>query len=288
MLGGGGATTSRSSSSATRSQGSSSPTCCSASSRRRTKGRSRNQGVAGVGGDAGPTGRTAGARRAPAARQGRRKTGGRQLALLANAYEALIAAIYLDGGIVQAQAFIVRELTPLLNDVREGGAVGKDYKSALQEYLQSRDRPLPEYRLAGTIGPDHRKAVQVEAVLDGEAVAQGGGRARKRRNRKRRGWRSSGSSRTRGRRAADSASADLDDAQSSALSMSVAPADAMTSAGSGCWGTRGSAWRHFARDIVFARRGRPAVQADPHAQERIGIAVALVPRAHEIDVLQPG
>jgi len=112
--------------------------------------------------------------------KGEEKTGGRhKLALLANAYEALIAAIYLDGGIVQAQAFIVRELTPLLNDVREGGAVGKDYKSALQEYLQSRDRSLPEYRLAGTIGPDHRKQFQVEAVLDGQAVAEGGGPSKK-------------------------------------------------------------------------------------------------------------
>ena len=69
----------------------------------------------------------------------------------------------------------------------------QDYKSALQEYLQSRDRPLPEYRLAGTIGPDHRKQFQVEVVVGGEALAEATGRARRKRSRKRRGWRSRGS-----------------------------------------------------------------------------------------------
>jgi ribonuclease-3 len=112
--------------------------------------------------------------------RGEEKTGGRQKqALLADAYEALIAAIYLDGGIVQAQAFIVRELTPLLNDIREGSLVGQDYKSALQEYLQSRERPLPAYRLAGTVGPDHRKQFHVEAIVLGEALASGMGPSKK-------------------------------------------------------------------------------------------------------------
>jgi ribonuclease-3 len=112
--------------------------------------------------------------------KGEEKTGGRQKqALLADAYEALIAAIYLDGGIVQAQAFVVRELLPLVNDIRAGSLVGQDYKSALQEHLQSHNQPLPEYRLAGTIGPDHRKQFQVEVVVRGEALAQGSGPSKK-------------------------------------------------------------------------------------------------------------
>jgi ribonuclease-3 len=112
--------------------------------------------------------------------RGEEKTGGRQKqALLADAYEALIAGIYLDGGIVQAQAFIVRELTPLVNDIREGSLVGQDHKSALQEYLQSRDRPLPEYRLTGTFGPDHRKQFHVDVVVMGEAFAEGSGPSKK-------------------------------------------------------------------------------------------------------------
>jgi ribonuclease-3 len=112
--------------------------------------------------------------------RGEEKTGGRQKqALLADAYEALIAAIYLDGGMEQARAFVTREFAPLLSHVRESGIIGQDHKSALQEYLQARDRPLPEYRLAGTAGPDHRKRFLVEVVLDGEAVATGTGSSKR-------------------------------------------------------------------------------------------------------------
>src|SRR5262249_31025906 len=112
--------------------------------------------------------------------RGEEKTGGRQKqALLADSYEALIAAIYLDGGIEHARAFIGREFAPLLADIRSGGMVGQDYKSALQEYLQSHDQPLPEYRLAGTVGPDHRKLFQIAVVVRGETVAQGSGASKK-------------------------------------------------------------------------------------------------------------
>src|SRR5499427_6958680 len=83
--------------------------------------------------------------------RGEEKTGGRRKqALLADGYEALIAAIYLDGGLEPARSFIAREFTPLLDEVRRLGVGGQDYKSTLQELLQSRDQPLPEYRLVGT------------------------------------------------------------------------------------------------------------------------------------------
>jgi ribonuclease III len=112
--------------------------------------------------------------------RGEEKTGGRRKqALLADGYEALIAAIYLDGGIEQARAFIAREFAPLIAEVRERGVTAYDYKSALQEHLQSRDRPLPEYRLAGTIGPDHRKQFRVEVVVNGEGLAEGIGPSKK-------------------------------------------------------------------------------------------------------------
>jgi len=112
--------------------------------------------------------------------RGEEKTGGRRKqALLADTYEALIAAIYLDGGIEHVRAFIARDFAPLLADVRAGDLVGQDYKSALQEYLQSHDQALPEYRLAGTIGPDHRKLFQVEVVVRGTAVARGTGASKK-------------------------------------------------------------------------------------------------------------
>ena len=79
----------------------------------------------------------------------------------------------------QARAFIAREFAPLLDDVREHGIAGQDYKSALQEYLQSHDQPLPEYRVAGTIGPDHNKLFQVEVVVKGEAIADATGPSKK-------------------------------------------------------------------------------------------------------------
>jgi ribonuclease III len=113
--------------------------------------------------------------------RGEEKTGGRRKqALLADGYEALIAAIYLDGGIEQARAFIAREFAPLVDEARTHGLVGQDdYKSALQELLQSRLQGLPEYRLAGTVGPDHRKLFQVDVVVNGEAIAQGMGASKK-------------------------------------------------------------------------------------------------------------
>jgi ribonuclease-3 len=112
--------------------------------------------------------------------RGEEKTGGRRKqALLADTYEALIAAIYLDGGIDHAQAFIVREFGGLIEDVRRTGIGGQDYKSALQEQLQARDVSLPEYRVVGTEGPDHRKQFQVAVVVKGEALAEATGPSKK-------------------------------------------------------------------------------------------------------------
>ena len=112
--------------------------------------------------------------------RGEEKTGGRRKqALLADCYEALIAAVYLDGGIEQARAFIAREFRPLIDDVKQGAVAGQDYKSALQEHLQAGERPLPEYRLTGTMGPDHRKQFQVAVVVSGEVLAEGSGASKK-------------------------------------------------------------------------------------------------------------
>ena len=112
--------------------------------------------------------------------RGEEKTGGRRKqALLADGYEALIAAIYLDGGIDAIRAFIAREFGPLIDDVRRHGLTGFDHKSSLQEFLQSHDQPLPEYRLAGTVGPDHSKRFQVDVLVGGEAIATAAGPSKK-------------------------------------------------------------------------------------------------------------
>jgi ribonuclease-3 len=112
--------------------------------------------------------------------RGEERTGGRQKqALLSDAYEALIAAIYLDGGIEQARAFVTREFAAAISEVRSNGGFGQDHKSALQEHLQSQAAPLPVYRLSGTLGPEHRKLFHVEVVVRGEVLADGRGASKK-------------------------------------------------------------------------------------------------------------
>jgi ribonuclease-3 len=112
--------------------------------------------------------------------RGEEKTGGRRKqALLADGYEAVIAAVYLDGGIDAARAFIMRQFGPLIDEVRQPDFGGRDYKSALQEYLQAHDLGLPDYHVASESGPDHRKLFQVEVGVKGEVIAQAAGRSKK-------------------------------------------------------------------------------------------------------------
>jgi ribonuclease-3 len=112
--------------------------------------------------------------------KGEEKTGGRRKqALLADGYEALIAAIYLDGGLHEARAFVQREFKGLLADVNRETVGGRDYKSALQELLQARDMPLPEYRLIGAIGPDHQKQFHVEVIVRKESISRAIGSSKK-------------------------------------------------------------------------------------------------------------
>lgn len=112
--------------------------------------------------------------------RGEEKTGGRyKQALLADAYEALIAAMYLDGGLEPVSAFLRREFQPAIEDADQADVMGRDYKSALQERLQSAGQPLPEYRLVGQDGPDHRKRFHVDVMVAGEALASASGKTKK-------------------------------------------------------------------------------------------------------------
>jgi ribonuclease III len=115
--------------------------------------------------------------------RGEEKTGGRRkLALIADCYEALIAAVYLDGGIEPARDFIERQFADLIEEARRTGAHAaftEDYKSALQEWLQSHDRGLPAYRLVAETGPAHRRTFDVEVVVEGQSLARAEGRSKK-------------------------------------------------------------------------------------------------------------
>ena len=96
---------------------------------------------------------------------GETRAGGREKpAILADACEAVIAALYLDGGLEAARAFVKakwgRRLASRLK-------LPRDAKTALQEWAQAQGRPLPSYRLAGRTGPDHDPAFEVELVVKG-------------------------------------------------------------------------------------------------------------------------
>ncbi len=112
--------------------------------------------------------------------RGEEKTGGRfKQALLADGYEALIAALYLDGGMPAAAGFLERELGDAIASGAGETVVGQDYKSALQERLQALGQPLPEYRVAAESGPDHRKEFTIDVVVAGEIVGTASGKAKK-------------------------------------------------------------------------------------------------------------
>jgi ribonuclease-3 len=109
--------------------------------------------------------------------RGEEKTGGRKKAKLwANAYEAVIAALYLDGGFEAAARFARSEFAADL-DRPELGA--HDSKSALQELLQARGQAVPEYVVVAEEGPSHRRLFRVECRIDGAAVSTGEGTSKK-------------------------------------------------------------------------------------------------------------
>ena len=111
--------------------------------------------------------------------RGEEKTGGRQKqALLADGCEAVIAAIYLDGGIDAARDCILQELAEEIEHVRSPDFL-RDFKSALQERLQASGRPLPDYEVTAEQGPDHDKRFHVTVRVQGEVLASSEGRTKK-------------------------------------------------------------------------------------------------------------
>ena len=112
--------------------------------------------------------------------RGEEKTGGRRKqALLADGYEALIAAIYLDGGIEPARAFIVREFAPLIADIRRHGCRARTTSRRCRSYCSRDDSRCPSTASSARSGPDHHKQFQVEVVVRGEALAAATGPSKK-------------------------------------------------------------------------------------------------------------
>ena len=110
--------------------------------------------------------------------RGEQNTGGRNRpSILADAFEALIAAIYLDGGMEPAKAFILKYVVPTLDNHRK--AAFKDYKTLLQEVIQQNPEDRLTYLLVEESGPDHDKVFKYEVHINSNPVGTGTGRSKK-------------------------------------------------------------------------------------------------------------
>lgn len=113
--------------------------------------------------------------------RGEEKTAGRtKSSILANTFEALIAALYLDGGLDGASAFVLAQVEPLIGVAVHRAPPTGDYKSALQEHVQSVGLPPPSYEVVGEEGPDHQKTFSVQVTSGDDQRALGQGTTKKR------------------------------------------------------------------------------------------------------------
>lgn len=108
--------------------------------------------------------------------KGEELTGGRHRpSVVSDAFEALIAAIYLDGGIEEAKKFVL----PFIENVNSAKPILKDYKSTLQEVLQQNPTERFEYVVVSESGPDHNKEFVVEIHMNSNIIGRGKGRSKK-------------------------------------------------------------------------------------------------------------
>jgi ribonuclease-3 len=111
--------------------------------------------------------------------RGEELTGGREKpSLLADAMEAVVAAVYLEGGLPAVLALVDRYLGAVFEQA-SAGTLDRDYKTQLQELAQSRFRLAPRYQVVAELGPDHAKRFEVEVELRGEVVGRATGRSKK-------------------------------------------------------------------------------------------------------------
>jgi ribonuclease-3 len=96
--------------------------------------------------------------------------------ILANVFEAVLGAIYLDGGLEPVRALVQRELGAMLAGA---GAPPLDPKTRLQELMHASGQPTPGYVTTGTRGPDHAKEFHVEVRIDDRVVGSGTGRSKR-------------------------------------------------------------------------------------------------------------
>ncbi len=111
--------------------------------------------------------------------RGEDKSGGRnKSSILADAFEAVMGAVYLDSGMDTIFDLVERLMGGILDDAREMIA-GYDFKTRLQEFTQSRFHRVPEYKVEKISGPDHQRTFHIALYLNGSLVATGTGRSKK-------------------------------------------------------------------------------------------------------------
>lgn len=111
--------------------------------------------------------------------RGEEATGGRERSsILADAFEAVIAAIYLDGGIEEAKVFVLDHMKEIIQDSIKG-RIFRDYKTHLQEVVQSQGESNITYNLVEEIGPDHNKRFVMQVKLNDEVLGRGEGKSKK-------------------------------------------------------------------------------------------------------------
>lgn len=111
--------------------------------------------------------------------KGEEFSGGRdRISILADAFEAVIASIYLDGGYNFAKEFVLTNMKDIINRSKEG-KIFRDYKTYLQEILQTNGKVNIEYKLKGEFGPDHNKVFIMEVFCNEKLIGKGQGKSKK-------------------------------------------------------------------------------------------------------------
>lgn len=111
--------------------------------------------------------------------KGEENTGGRtRKSILANSFEALIGAIYLDGGLQEAEKFILSKLKENINDAIKGRLIF-DYKTKIQEYIQQDSANVIEYMVESEEGPEHDKLFNINLFMNGKVIGAGTGSSKK-------------------------------------------------------------------------------------------------------------
>ncbi len=100
-------------------------------------------------------------------------------AIIADAFEAILGAIYLDGGYEVAETICLQLLDKEINTVLSGGSLNIDYKTRLQEKLQEHGNVKIEYITTNEYGPEHDKTFEVDLIFNGAKIGEGVGKSKK-------------------------------------------------------------------------------------------------------------